>query len=263
MSAIILDDRRVHYEALGRGRPILFLHGWVGSWRYWMPSMQAAANSFRSYALDQWGFGDTARDPALYGLDDQVILVELFLQQMGLGKVALVGHGLGAVLAVLFARRTPQLVDRILAVCMPFEFESAAARLRSPSSAGDLVDWLVSKDPLSAAARLDAPKADRLAITTSFSSLQGIDLQAILHTITTPTLLVHGLSDPAIQLPDSERIDSLPEHVHAVVLEGSGHFPMLDEGTKFQHLTADFLALLPGESPRQLQLKDEWKRRVR
>jgi CheY-like chemotaxis protein len=32
----------VHYEVLGRGRPLIFLHGWIGSWRYWIPSMQSA-----------------------------------------------------------------------------------------------------------------------------------------------------------------------------------------------------------------------------
>jgi hypothetical protein len=51
--------------------------------------------------------------------------------------------------------------------------------------------------------------------------------------------------------------------VHQVVLEGSGHFPMLDENQKFNRLMTDFLALESGDSPRELQLKEEWKRRVR
>lgn len=55
MSAILLDREIVHYEVLGRGRPILFLHGWVGSWRYSIPVMQATSVSFRTYALDLWG----------------------------------------------------------------------------------------------------------------------------------------------------------------------------------------------------------------
>ena len=50
MSAIILDGSMVHYEALGRGRPIVFLHDWVGSWRYWVNAMQVASTSFRAYA---------------------------------------------------------------------------------------------------------------------------------------------------------------------------------------------------------------------
>ncbi len=78
MSAIILDEKIVHYEVLGRGRPIIFLHGWVGSWRYWVPAMQTAAMSFRAYGLDLWGFGDTAHDPSCYSLDKQVKLAQPF-----------------------------------------------------------------------------------------------------------------------------------------------------------------------------------------
>ena len=55
MSAILLDGGIVHYEVIGRGRPIIFLHGWIGSWRYWVPAMQTASTGFRAYGLDMWG----------------------------------------------------------------------------------------------------------------------------------------------------------------------------------------------------------------
>jgi len=50
MSAIILESSLVHYEALGRGKPLLFLHDWLGSWRYWVPTMVDMSSSFRAYA---------------------------------------------------------------------------------------------------------------------------------------------------------------------------------------------------------------------
>jgi len=55
----------------------------------------------------------------------------------------------------------------------------------------------------------------------------------------------------------------LPEKAHSILFEESGHFPMLDEDSKFNRLLTDFLSLTSGETPRDLQLKDEWKRRVR
>ncbi len=263
MSAILLDDRIVHYEVLGRGRPIIFLHGWVGSWRYWVPAMQAAAMSFRAYALDLWGFGDTAHDTACYTLEQQAELLDRFIQEMGIGKVALVGHGLGALAAILFTRKYPQVVDRLMAVNVPMDSNSVAARLRSPASPADLADWLLGKDPITEPARTDAPKADPLAITTSFTSLNGTDFMPIMDSMATPCLIVHGQNDPAIRTLEYERVMSMPDQVHQVVLENSGHFPMLDESPRFNRLMTDFLALDSGESPRELQLKEEWKRRVR
>jgi len=50
--------------------------------------------SFRAYALDLWGFGDTAHDSACYTLYNRLIWWT-FMMEMGIGKVALVGHGLG------------------------------------------------------------------------------------------------------------------------------------------------------------------------
>ena len=263
MSAILLDDKIVHYEVLGRGRPIIFLHGWVGSWRYWVPAMQTAAMSFRAYALDLWGFGDTAHDPTGYTLEKQAGLLDLFMQEMGIGKVALIGHGLGALTAILFARKFPDVVDRLMAVNVPLEIKSVAARLRSPASPADLADWLLGKGPITEPARTDAPKADPEAITTSFNSLDTTNFMSIMDAMVTPCLIVHGQNDPAVRTLEYERVQSMPELVHQIVLEESGHFPMLDESTRFNRLMTDFLALISGDSPRELQLKEEWKRRVR
>jgi pimeloyl-ACP methyl ester carboxylesterase len=44
-----------------------------------------------------------------------------FLYEMGIGRVALVGHGLGAVVAVLYALRNPDVVDRVMAVSYPLD----------------------------------------------------------------------------------------------------------------------------------------------
>ena len=78
-----------------------------------------------------------------------------------------------------------------------------------------------------------------------------------------PCLLVHGLNDPVIEIPAQENLANLPERLHSIIFEQSGHYPMLDEPTKYNRLLNDFLALPSGESPTQLQLKEEWKRRVR
>ncbi|HLD45399.1 MAG TPA: alpha/beta hydrolase, partial [bacterium] len=78
-----------------------------------------------------------------------------------------------------------------------------------------------------------------------------------------PSLLVYGSNDPAVAIPTQEKTDALPNHMHQVNLEGAGHFPMIDNPTQFNRLMTDFLALDSGASPRELQMKEEWKRRVR
>jgi pimeloyl-ACP methyl ester carboxylesterase len=239
MSAIILDGQIVHYEVLGRGRPIIFLHGWVGSWRYWIASMQVASTSFRAYGLDLWGFGESARDPKRYSIDQQTDLLTRFLDEMGIGKVALVGHGLGALVGFNFCSRWPQSVDRMIAVSCPMYYDSINSRLRT-SSLPDLINWLVGKTPETAAALADASKADPLAISDSISSFQSNGLLGKMRETQIPCLLVHGQNDPAIQAPPADNSINLPHMMHHVVLDSSGHFPMIDETTRFNRLLTDF-----------------------
>ncbi len=262
MSAIILNNEIVHYEVLGRGRPLIFLHGWVGSWRYWIPTMQAAAASFRAYALDLWGFGDSAKSASKYTLVQQTELLENFMEEMGMAKIALVGHGLGALVALLYADRHPDTVDRLMAIGFPLQENGFSSRLRSLPPA-ELADWLLSRNSTTEAAHVEAPKADPQAIIVSLDDLKESNLRSVTYGLDTPSLLVYGQNDPAVITPTLEGDDALPKNAHHVTFEGSGHFPMLDEPNKFNRLLADFLALESGSSPRQLQLKEEWKRRVR
>ncbi|HEU4744485.1 MAG TPA: alpha/beta hydrolase [Anaerolineales bacterium] len=260
MSAILLDSSIVHYEVLGRGRPVIFLHGWVGSWRYWISTMQVTSTSYRAYALDLWGFGDTAHNTLNYSLEQQANLLDRFLNEMGIGKIALVGHGLGALVGMSFATRFPQSVDRMMAISCPLDYQAVSARLRTGTPA-ELTDWLSNRTPEATTALSDASKTDAKAITDSLAALQANNVFNSFRTLNIPCLLVYGDKDPAIVIPDGEY--SLSTMTHQVELESSGHFPMIDETTRFNRLLTDFLALDSGVSPRELQLKEEWRRRVR
>ena len=261
MSAILLDDSIVHYEVLGRGRPVIFLHGWVGSWKYWIASMQVTSTSYRAYALDLWGFGDTAHNTLKYTLDEQVKLIDEFMNKMGIGKIAIVGHGLGALVGMKFAIRFNQSVDRVMAINCPINYEAVNSRLRT-AAPQELSDWLSNKTPEAATALSDAPKADIKAIAASMTDLQSNNLFSNFRSLNIPTLLVYGEKDQAITIPSYD--DTTSTFTHQVVLEGSGHFPMVEETIKFNRLLTDFLALDSGARPsEELQMKEEWRRRVR
>ncbi len=262
MSAIIIQDRIAHYEVLGRGRPVLFLHGWVGSWRYWVPAMQNASQRYRAYAVDLWGFGDSDKHAAYYHLDAQVRLLAAFLDEMGIGRIALIGHGLGAVVGMLFSLHYPLAVDRMAMIAMPSELSAIHPRLRTDAP-DKLASWLLTPTISTETARKEAPKADPAAIVTSLDDLANMNLLNEVLKVEAPCLLVHGRNDPLVSLPTDATLAQLPDNMHQIVFEQSGHFPMLDEPSKFNRLMYDFLLLDSGASPKQLQLKEEWKRRVR
>jgi pimeloyl-ACP methyl ester carboxylesterase len=222
--------------------------------------MQVTSTSYRAYALDLWGFGDTAHNISNYTLEQQATLLDRFLNEMGIGKIALVGHGLGALVGMTFATRFPQSVDRMMAVSCPLEYNAVNPRLRTAGPT-ELIEWLASRTPGASTALADVSKTDAQAIAASLVGLQANNVFGSFRLLNIPCLLVYGDKDPAITTPNGEY--SLSSMMHQVELEGSGHFPMIDETVKFNRLLTDFLALDSGLSPRELQMKEEWRRRVR
>lgn len=275
MSAIIVEGMMVHYEALGRGRPVIFLHDWVGSWRYWINAMQAASTSFRAYGLDLLGFGDTARAsaPEHYSIEEQALLLERFLNEMGIGKIALVGHGLGALVGFEYMRTHYESVDRMMAIGAPLRYNWLVPRMQT-APFPELTEWLIGEDEEMTIALSDASKADPQAVTTVLESLQAEEekeeeakgIFPHIRNYGVPCLFVYGADDPIfVELPTQgeEGTLRLPMHMHQINLDDVGHYPMLENATQFNRLLIDFLALDSGVSPSELQMKEEWKRRVR
>jgi len=251
--AILIDGQIAAYKVLGRGRPVIFLHSWVGSWRYWFPAMQFISRSFRAYGLDMWGFGESARASERYTIDQQTELLSSFLDEMGIGKIAIVGHGLGALVGFNFCVRWTQSVDRMLAVNCPLNYDAINTRIcTSPPS--DLVHWLGGRSPEARKFLVDEIQPDSRAIETSIDSFQANDLFDKMRQTQISCLLVYGGHDPAVQTPTAETFQSLPDMLQPVVFEKSGHFPMIDEETRFAHLLMDFLLLDSGVSPQEMRL---------
>lgn len=262
MSALIIEDEVVHYEVLGRGRPLIFVHGWLGSWRYWIPTMQALSAEYRTYAVDLWGFGDTGKNRARYHLDAQADLLHHFMDHLGILKAAFVGHALGGVVVLRFARRYPDWADRAMGVSVPLSGAAINPRLASSPAAG-LLEWLLGKGPDVDPISREADKADAQALEGTIRAVTDQDVRAELAGLDRPYLLVHGERDPLIIPPDETALAGLNGFVHSIGLEESRHFPMLDQAAKFNRLLADFLALKSGETLTNLELKEEWRRRVR
>lgn len=121
MSAITINGDLVHYEVLGRGKPVILLHSWLGSWRYWIPAMQQLSVKYRTYAVDLWGFGDSGKNKLYYGIDGQADLLQQFIDRMGIPKAVFVGHGLGAAVLAYFATKpeSREVVHRMMVISPP------------------------------------------------------------------------------------------------------------------------------------------------
>ncbi|HEU4384473.1 MAG TPA: proline iminopeptidase-family hydrolase [Anaeromyxobacteraceae bacterium] len=106
-----------YYKMVGRGPPLVILHGGPGaSHEYFLPWLLPLARSHRLVFLDQRGSGKSEKldDPKRYTIEAMVEDLEAARKALRLGRVDLLGHSCGGVLAQAYALRYQQNVKRLV-----------------------------------------------------------------------------------------------------------------------------------------------------
>ena len=262
MSVTTIDGQQVHFEAYGRGRPILFVHGWLGSWRYWWPTMQALSNHHRSFAFDLWGYGDSAKAVGRYSLKSYVRLLRSFADKLGIVRpFTIVGHSLGAAIALHYAELEPLSVERIALVSMPLSGNHINGQLTG-SSASTVLSQAKKKFDAHPEVIMALEKTDAVALDESAIQFGRMNLADNLREVACPTLLIFGARDTLVKQPEIVAAIDGPDvsNRHSVSLEGCSHFPMLEQPAVFNRLLREFMNHNGGTD---LTPKNYWQRRTR
>jgi pimeloyl-ACP methyl ester carboxylesterase len=261
MSAVVINGGLIHYEAFGRGEPVVFIHGWLGSWRYWMRTMEALASDYRTYALDLWGFGDSDKSKERYSVADYTALLHDFMDQLGTLKVSLVGHALGATIALRFATEHPGHVSRLAMVSLPVTPDTISGRLLDFASNSVLAKMFWWRQITHKEVQQEAEKMAENVIAMSVQSVIEVNAQALIDQVHQPTLAIYGEKDNVVDPTPTRALNGRRPNLRPIGLAESRHFPMLEEANKFNRLLKDFLDV--GDDLSVLELKEEWKRRTR
>ena len=112
----------IYYEAFGQGPPLVIVHGGPGaSHDYFLPYLAPLARTNRLIFIDERGSGKSQKldDPTAYTVDNMVEDVEAVRRELNLGKIALLGHSYGGVLAQAYALKYQQNLSKLL-LCSTF-----------------------------------------------------------------------------------------------------------------------------------------------
>lgn len=251
------NPSRIHIHADGRGAPVVLVHGWGMSAAVWDGVAAALVRDYRVLRVDLPGHG-RSRDVPLTGLSDLVDGLRACIPE----RASWVGWSLGGTVAMAYALRYPQAVEKIIAVGATPRFVRAA-------------DWPHAMDPDVLAEFAASLERDYRATLTRFLALQfrGVrgaqaalralrarlfetppapaalraglallretDLRAELDRLQAPLRLIHGRLDALVPAAVVPAVVGGRPQVEAVVMPGAGHAPFLSHEAAFlTHLQA-------------------------
>jgi proline iminopeptidase len=107
----------IYYQIIGRGAPLMIVHGGPGaSHDYFLPYLLPLARTNQVVFIDERGSGRSEKleDASQYTVENMVEDVEAVRQALHLGKINLMGHSYGGVLAQAYAFKYQQNLTHLI-----------------------------------------------------------------------------------------------------------------------------------------------------
>lgn len=252
MSVFKVDDVELTGLNLGKGAPLLMLHG-AGGPRSILVACDRLSKSFHIMAPTHPGFADCPDVERFDTVDDLAYLYLDLLDAMNLSDVTVVGFSLGGWIAAEMAVKSTARIGRLIMV------DAVGVKFGGPESneLADLFSIPPSETPkLTYFDQKFAPDptkftdAEKLSAQRSFQAfaryawepyLHNPKLKQRLHRIDKPALLIWGEHDRIVDVDYARKYCAAIPGARLAVINGVGHVPQVEAPEKFDALVADFV----------------------
>ena len=250
-----------------RERPtVVLLHGGPGSFdhSYFKPEFSRLAEVAQVVYLDLPGHGRSERgDPADWSFESAADSVRDFSEALGIERPVVLGHSLGAMVALVYGARHPghpsALVIQSGMARMDVDALFEKFRLLAGDEAADIVRRVYGSDSQSVTPEQWAPvwrlfgpwvpveERRRAVMNPALNApglrlMQTFDVRDQLGAIKSPTLVCAGELDPITGPAVAREIADAVPGARLEVLEGAGHFPWMDVPETYWPLVNGFVA---------------------
>ena len=257
MTAVLASGLRVPYAVTGNsaGQPVVFVHAYVESWRYFEVVLGRLPATLHGYAPTQRGHGDADRPAHGYLPADFAADVAGFMDALGIRRAALVGTSSGGLVSQLVASACPDRVSALVLISSPAHlgdkpavaamWESICA-LHDPLDRGFVEEFVRSTSPRSVPEDFvdtlveESLKAPAHVWKETLRGLIDMDIRANLKRITAPTLLIAGDDDAFVSDDQQVLLRAIPG-ARLSLYNGVGHGVHLAQPERVVKDIVDFL----------------------
>ncbi|HSL76972.1 MAG TPA: alpha/beta hydrolase [Candidatus Limnocylindrales bacterium] len=127
MPYLDLPQGSIWYEEQGSGDPLVLLHGGAVDSRFFEHNVGPLAEHFRVIATDLWGHGRTADREGPFSLESFSTDVAALIEQVGEGSAHVLGHSIGAAVALDLTMRRPELVRQLIEISGGYDVAADAS----------------------------------------------------------------------------------------------------------------------------------------
>jgi pimeloyl-ACP methyl ester carboxylesterase len=248
--------QEIRYYEAGSGPNVIFLHGMVGTATDWALTLGPVSKKYHVYALDQIGFGRSAKPLIEYKIGTFVDFLQEFMRVKHIPKSTVVGNSLGGWIALDFAATHRELVDRLVLVDASgldaTVHRNVPVDMNPSSLEGMRKVWelLFYNKGLATDSLVRSSWDHRLQDGDSYT-IQRLVAALVAGTqfedsrvgsVRARTLLIWGRNDVLVPVEVGERFQKTISGSKLVLIDHCGHVPQIEKPSEFNKALTDFLA---------------------
>ncbi len=261
------DGIEIVYDTRGEGEmALVFVHGWCGDRSFWKEQLDVFAEKHRVVGLDLAGHGASGKDRKEWSVDAFAADVEAVMKAADAKRAILVGHSMGGPVSLLAAKRMP---DRVRAVVGVDTLHNVEFKWPEEQTKQFLAMWeadyegttrmflkgMLPSDADPALSKYVTDKvlgADRRMATGVMRTLTAFDAKAALEGAKVPVRCINA-APGTLQFAMPTAVETNRRHgdFDVVLVEGVGHFPMLEKPKEFNEKLAEWLKKLESSTARK------------
>ena len=241
--AIEVNGIRLHYETHGHGRPLLWLHGFMGSGSDWRYIFREPPASYQVIAPDMRGHGASTPSPDTYSHRQCADDVLALLDHLQIDHVGAIGISGGGITLLHIATTAPARVTAMVLVSAPPYFPAQARlfpRQFSEAMMTETERGLLRERHQHGEAQIGWLIAQGRAFADSYEDVN-FTVPAVSR-ITAETLLVFGDRDPLYPVSLAAELHAAIPQSYLWVVPNGGHCPVFgDAAPRFAETAQSFL----------------------
>ena len=252
------DGVAIEYEVRGAGPvALVFIHGWICDRTHWRHQVDAFAGGHTVVTLDLAGHGNSGKDRDDWTADRFGADVQAVVEALDLPRVILVGHSMGGQVALEAAARMPERVLGVVGADTLHNVETAVdpdqwnslMKMYEADFAGTCANFVKYMFPeptedtgLSDWVRGNMCDADAEIAIAIGRQMPSFDQSAMLAAAAVPVRCINSGKTAVTDIEANLRYGDY----NAVLMEGVGHFVMLERPEEFNRLLAEAVEELTG-----------------
>lgn len=229
----------INFKVIGKGKTIIFLHGWGGNLRSFFPV--ARELNYKSILIDLPGFGESDTPTSVMSSFEYAGHIQKLIESLNIKEAVLVGHSFGGKIAAIIASNNPKWLKGLVLI--------SSSGIKVKRNLGILIKiytYKLLKKIISIFSKneITLEKLKNKFGSEDFKRSTGVmreilkkvvneEISDILGSIKCKTLLIWGENDKDTPIKIARKFNRKIKNSQLIIYENAGHFPYLENFEKF------------------------------